>query len=179
MDLGLTEDDVTALQQVGDTEATHVSTLLSTIASGGTQPVAPCEYEFGLTDAETMLKTARILEAVGVSAYLGAAPLISDPATLSAAASIVTVEGRHQTLIRKAAGEQPVPSAFDTALGPRGVFTLASQFIKSCPDGSNLNVEAFPQIDLGSATSAEAGQSLVLEDPAQPEGAMFCAFMSK
>lgn len=126
-----------------------------------------------------MLKTARILEAVGVSAYLGAAPLISDAAVLSAAASIVTVEGRHQTLIRTASGAEPVPAAFDTALGPRAVFTLASQFIKSCPDGSNLNVQAFPAISLGSATKAEAGQSLVLEDPAQPEGAQFCAFMSK
>lgn len=68
--LGLSDADVTALQQVGATEATHVSTLLSTIASAGTQPVAPCEYNFGFTDAAGMIKTARILEAVGVSAYV-------------------------------------------------------------------------------------------------------------
>lgn len=178
-DMGLSDDDITALQQVGTTEATHVSTLLSNIASAGAQPVAPCEYEFGLTDAMSMITTARTLEAVGISAYLGAAPLISDPAILSAAASIATVEGRHQTLIRKAAGAEPVPSAFDTALGPRAVFTLASPFIKSCPEGSNLNVQAFPSISLGDATSAEAGQSLVLADEAQPAGGKFCAFMSK
>lgn len=70
--LGLSDDQVTALQQVGATEATHVSVLLSTIASAGTQPVAPCEYDFGFTDAAGMVKTARILEAVGVSAYVEA-----------------------------------------------------------------------------------------------------------
>lgn len=35
-----------------------------------------------------------------VYSYLGAAPLVKDPAILSAAASIVTVESRHQTFIR-------------------------------------------------------------------------------
>ncbi|KAF2461020.1 ferritin-like domain-containing protein [Lineolata rhizophorae] len=179
MALGLNEADIAALQKVGETEATHVSLLLSAIAGAGFQPVAPCEYDFGFTDAAAMVQTAGVLEAVGVAAYLGAAPLVTDPAILSTAASIVTVEGRHQTFIRSAQGVEPIPGAFDTALGVRGVFTLASPFIVSCPEGSNLNIEAFPAIELQNAANVVPGVELALAEPAIPEGAMFCAFMNQ
>jgi len=102
------------------------------------------------------------------------------PAVLTAAAEIVTVEARHQTFIRTASKAVPVPNAFDTPLGPRAVFTLAAQFIQSCPQGSNLNIQAFPAISLaGGGTNIAAGQSLVLADPNQPAGAQFCAFLNQ
>jgi hypothetical protein len=73
-----------------------------------------------------------------------------------------------------------VPNAFDTPLGPSAVFTLASQFITSCPAGSNLNVPAFPAISLaGGGNNIAAGQTLVLANPAQPAGAAFCAFANQ
>ena len=73
-----------------------------------------------------------------------------------------------------------MPNAFDTPLGPRAVFTLAAQFIQSCPQGSNLNVQAFPAIALaGGGTNIAAGQALVLADPSQPQGAAFCAFANQ
>ncbi|CAO2650486.1 Nn.00g017780.m01.CDS01 [Neocucurbitaria sp. VM-36] len=180
MALGLTEGQVKSLQGVGQTEATHVSTLISAIAAAGAKPVEPCTYNFdaALASADAMVKTARVLEAVGVSAYLGAAPLVNSSDVLAAAASIVTVEARHQAFIRIAAGAEPVPAAFDTALGPRAVFTLAAQFITSCPEGSNLNIQAFPAIALQNPEQATVGQALTLADPAQPAGASFCAFVA-
>jgi hypothetical protein len=102
------------------------------------------------------------------------------PSILSAAAEIVTVEARHQTFIRIASKAIPVPNAFDTPLDPRSVFTLASQFITSCPTGSNLNIQAFPAISLaGGGTNIAAGQQLVLANPGQPVGAQFCAFVNQ
>src|ERR1700760_4865580 len=102
------------------------------------------------------------------------------PAILSAAAEIVTVEARHQTFIRIASKAVPVPNAFDTPLDPRSVFTLASQFITACPTGSTLNIQAFPSISLaGGGTNIAAGQQLVLQDPNQPVGAQFCAFINQ
>ncbi|KAH7414333.1 ferritin-like domain-containing protein [Phaeosphaeria sp. MPI-PUGE-AT-0046c] len=178
--MGLTESQVKSLMGVGQTEATHVSTLISSIAATGSKPVEACQYNFdaALASAQSMVQTARVLEAVGVSAYLGAAPLIKSPDVLSAAASIVTVEARHQAFIRVASGAEPVPAAFDTALGPKAVFTLAAQFIKSCPEGSNLNIQAFPAIALQNPELATVGQNLKLADPAQPAGAAFCAFVA-
>jgi hypothetical protein len=66
--LGLAAEDIVNLKSIGATEQTHVSTLLTAIATSGTKPVAPCTYNFGLTDAASMIATAAILENVGVSA---------------------------------------------------------------------------------------------------------------
>lgn len=180
MALGLTEGQIKSLMGVGMTEAVHVTTLQSAIAQAGAKPVEPCQYNFdaALTDAKTMVATARVLEAVGVSAYLGAAPLVNSSDVLTAAATILTVEARHQAFIRVASGAEPVPAAFDTPLGPRAVFTLAAQFITSCPEGSNLNIMAFPSINLQNPEQATIGSNLKLADAAQPGGAQFCAFVA-
>ncbi|EAT85418.2 hypothetical protein SNOG_06767 [Parastagonospora nodorum SN15] len=166
MALGLSETQVKSLMGVGQTEATHVSTLISAIAATGSKPVEACTYNFdaALASADAMVKTARVLEAVGVSAYLGAAPLVNSSDVLAAAASIVTVEARHQAFIRVASGAEPVPAAFDVPLQPRAVFTLAAQFIKSCPEGSNLNIQPFPAISLQNPEKATVGQNLKLTD---------------
>ena len=178
--LGLNDAQLKSLKGVGTTEAVHVQTLLSAISGAGTRPVEPCQYNFdaAFADAKTMVATARVLEAVGVSAYLGAAPLIQSPDILGAAASIATVESRHQAFIRAASGAEPVPAAFDTALGPKAVFTLAAAFIRSCPEGSNLNIQAFPSIALQNPERAQIGQNLKLADTANPAGAQFCAFVA-
>ena len=122
-----------------------------------------------------MIQTARILEAVGISAYLGAAPLVKDKAILSAAASIVTVEARHQTFIRTALKAKPVPQAFDAAIGPLQIFTLASSFIVSCPKVSDLGLTALPPLNVLDAGNVRSGSSLKMIVPdAQP--GLSCSF---
>ena len=155
--------------------------MQSALAQNGVKPVQPCEYDFAsaLADAETMLATAAILENVGVSAYLGAAPLLSDPAILGVAGSILTVEARHQSSIRVFGQNVAVPQAFDVPLGPRAVFSLAAPFIKSCPEGSNLVLEAFPVLDQPpkAEVAAKAGGLLHLASEASGQ-ATHCAFTS-
>ncbi|KAI9650374.1 hypothetical protein NHQ30_000387 [Ciborinia camelliae] len=173
--LGLTAQDIMNLKMVGRTEATHVTTLMTAISAAGTQPVAPCTYNFNFTTAQNMVATASVLENIGVSAYLGAAPLINNKAILTVAAEIVTVESRHQTFIRTASKVAAVPSAFDTPLGIRNVFSLAAPFIQSCPQGSNLAVSAFPVLTMTSSKEAvTAGSMLQVSTAAQ--GATACAF---
>ncbi|EMR63667.1 hypothetical protein MGN70_002128 [Eutypa lata] len=155
--LGLNEVQLADLKGVGTSEFTHVSVLQSAIAQAGTQPVQPCTYNFGFTDAAGMVATASILESVGVSAYLGAAPLVSDAGILSTAGSILTIEARHQSFIRVASGVAASPSPFDTPLGPQAVFSLAAPFIESCPDGSNLILTAFPTLTLSEPSINAAG----------------------
>lgn len=77
-----------------------------------------------------MAAVARVVEAVGVGAYLGAAPLVKDPVLLTAAGSILTVEARHQTILNiLSKNGTAIPSAFDIALTPNEVLALASPFI--------------------------------------------------
>ncbi len=155
--LGLTAQQLLDLKGIGTSEFTHVGTLQGAIAQSGFQPVEPCTYNFGFTDAAAMVATAAILESAGVSAYLGAAPLVSDPSILGTAGSILTVEARHQSFIRVASGVAASPSPFDTPLGPKAVFSLAAPFIQSCPEGSNLILTAFPSLALSEPTINAAG----------------------
>lgn len=176
--LGLNEKQVADLKQIGKTEAQHVSLLQSALAQGGIQPVQACDYEFGFTDAKGMVQTAAVLENVGISAYLGAAPLLKDPSILGTAGSILTIEARHQSSIRVFGGQVAVPQAFDAALGPRAVFSLAAPFIKSCPQGSNLAVKAFPKISMDASAAANIKIKSKIQPKGEAGGATHCGFTS-
>ncbi|KAL1844912.1 hypothetical protein VTK73DRAFT_1531 [Phialemonium thermophilum] len=176
--LGLTDQEITDLTNIGASEQAHVQLLQSAIAQAGVQPVQPCTYNFGFTDAAGMVATAAVLESVGISAYLGGGPLIQDKSILGTAASILTIEARHQTFIRVASKVAAAPQAFDTALSPKQVFSLAAPFIQSCPDGSNLILTAFPTLTMAggaSASAVQAGSKLQLQSDAAAQAA-FCAF---
>jgi len=82
-----------------------------------------------------MVTVAQVVENVGVGAYLGAAHLVADPRVLTAAASIVTVESRHQTLLNLFQGFSPIPQPFDLPLLPNEVLSIAGPFIKGCDLG--------------------------------------------
>ena len=82
-----------------------------------------------------MATIARVVENLGVAAYLGAARLVSDPVLLTAAASIVTVEARHQTVLNILNTGSAIPSGFDIPFTPSEVLAIASQFISGCDLG--------------------------------------------
>ncbi len=83
-----------------------------------------------------MAATARVVENLGVSAYLGAAHLIDDPVLLTAAGSILTVEARHQTILNVLNNGASIPQAFDIAFLPNEVLAIAGAFISGeCPVG--------------------------------------------
>lgn len=97
-----------------------------------------CQFNFDsvLKDVPTMAATARVVEMVGVSAYLGAASLVVDPQLLTAAASILTVEARHQSMLNVLSGTGvAIPAAFDIPLSPPQVLALAGSFISGCDLG--------------------------------------------
>ncbi|CCU77500.1 unnamed protein product [Blumeria hordei] len=178
--LGLQQADIANLKSIGGTEATHVTTLAAAIAGTGAAPVQPCTYDFKFTNAAGMVATAGVLENVGVSAYLAAAPLVKSPAILTVAAEIVTVEARHQTFIRTASKAAAIPGPFDTPLGIRAVFSIAANFIQSCPNGSNLAITPFPALTMSptqSMTKLIGGSEVRMESPAAMS-ATSCAFVN-
>lgn len=90
-----------------------------------------------------MAAVARIVENTGVGAYLGGLTLMTDPVLLDAAATILTVEARHQTILNIASGSgSAIPAAFDIALAPAEVLAIASPFITSC--NADLGIKGLP-----------------------------------
>ncbi|TFB04150.1 Protein rds1 [Trichoderma ghanense] len=176
--LGLSDEQIQDLQNIGFTEGEHVILLQSSLAQNGVKPVQRCTYDFGFTTAAAMVQTAAVLENVGISAYLGAAPLLASPAILGVAGSILTIEARHQSSIRVFSGEKAVPQAFDAPLGPKAVFSLAAPFIKSCPSDSNLKLTAFPALKLADPSAPTTVNSVVKLQSDAAAGAKFCAFTS-
>jgi hypothetical protein len=138
-----TQIPVEQFQQILDDETTHSVVLQAALRAWGEEPITSCTFNFdaGLTDVATMAATARVVENVGVAAYLGAASLLTDPLLLTAAGSILTVEARHQTILNVLSGSgTAIPSAFDIAFTPSEVLALAAPFLAGpCDLGVPVN----------------------------------------
>lgn len=146
-------------------ESTHTTVLTQAITDQGATPLANCSFDFSsvLTDVTTMATAARLVENVGVGAYLGAAHLVTDPVLLTAAASIMTVEARHQTMLNVlTASGTAIPQAFDIPLTPPEVLAIAGGFISGCDTG----VKANPSLAITNTGSVGAGTSLTFSTAA-------------
>ena len=98
-----------------------------------------------------------MIENVGVSAYAGAAQYITSAEYLTVAAVILSTEARHQAWQMSAvAQENPWSSPYDTPLGLDMVYTIASQFITSCPSSNAaLPVKAFPALTIATGNPGD------------------------
>jgi len=158
-------------------EATHLSTINSTLESLGASPISGCQFDFSsaLTSVSVMAATARVVENLGVSAYLGAANMISDPVLLTAAASIMTVEARHQTVLNLLNDATSIPQAFDIALSPSQVLAVASPFISGC----TIPIPANPTLTVTNTAPPAPGTALTFASSAlnSSTDGLFCQMM--
>lgn len=152
------------LKVIASDEATHVEFLTGALQAVNITPVAACNYDFPYTSPKTFIELASVLEGVGVSAYLGAAQYIANKAYLTDAGSVLTVEARHSAIIRNSISEVPFAYPFDTPLDFDEVYTLAAQFITSCPSSNpTLPVKAFPSLSvLNAPDPVETGDKIYL-----------------
>jgi rubrerythrin len=122
------------LQRISEHEDTHVETLVSVIRDAGGRPVPASEYNFGITDVASAVRTAKVLEHTGVRAYDGAIAHIFAAAYLTAGATIATVEARHAAYLNLLNRTSPFPTAFDRPVAPRRICeNVREAFITSSP----------------------------------------------
>ncbi|KAL8730732.1 MAG: hypothetical protein Q9181_004570 [Wetmoreana brouardii] len=115
-------------------EQVHSDTLSAILTAAGKTPVPPCIYKFPYSDPVSFVDLANMITSTGIGAYLGGASLLTDdPALLTAASSIVTVEARHDAYLRAGVGASPFPTSFDTAITAAYAYNIAQMFIVSCP----------------------------------------------
>ena len=118
------------LQSIEAHEAEHVTVLTSVIESLGGTPVTEAMYNFGVTDVDSYIATAGVLENLGTGAYTGAAQfLIDSDELLTAALTIHGVEARHASYLNVLNGVSPFPDAFEPALTPEEVLAAATPLI--------------------------------------------------
>lgn len=115
-----------------------------------------------------MASVARIVEHVGVAAYMGGAQLLTDKTILAAAASILPIEARHQSFLNTFAGATNIPQAFDVALSPQDVLSIAGAFVSGCDPAAALGLPpANPPLGLKDAPAViVAGTQLQFDSPA-------------
>ena len=119
------------LTTISTDEDAHVAALTGTIKKLGGKPVKAPKVAFDYSDTKGFTTLAEAIENVGVSAYNGAAPMISSKEVLTAAGSIVQVEARHAAAIALQNGNEPAPEAFDPAMTQAEVLKAVQPFLVS------------------------------------------------
>lgn len=128
---GLSGDAAATAALFGSQEQDHVTALTAAIKSLGGKPVAMPTFVFPVSDQKSFLALAYKVENVGVGAYNGAGPSLSDKKLLAAAGSIVQVEARHAATIGLLTSQAPTPNgAFDKPLTKSQVLADVKPLIK-------------------------------------------------
>ncbi|KAK4686881.1 hypothetical protein P7C73_g3243, partial [Tremellales sp. Uapishka_1] len=167
-------------------EQTHLKTLQAVAQSFGssTSDVDSCQFNFdtALASVSSFLATARVLEYVGIDAYVGGTTLIDDKSLLVSAAEIVTVEARHNTILntfnststsclrhgtrsKLTAVHSPegsaIANAFDMVLTPQQVLSVAAPFISGdCDPATALGLTPTPALTITNSGTVTAGTLL-------------------
>jgi hypothetical protein len=118
----------------GQQEQDHVNALLATIPKLGGTPVGMPTFNFAgvPTAAADIVKFFQTVEAVGVSAYLGAASSIRNLDVLEAALSIHAVEAEHAAALADLVAPGTnlfAPSPFETPRTPDEVLAIVAPFL--------------------------------------------------
>jgi len=142
---GISAAELSLLTDIRDHELAHREFFKKALS---TSAIVGLEVDFSsinFTQRASVLATAKAFEDLGVSAYNGAGKLIKSADYLVLAGKIVSVEARHAALIRDliengtfANSEVVDANGLDKARTPSEVLTIASGFIKTKINASNL-----------------------------------------
>ena len=138
---GITDAEKTLLTDIRDHEIIHREFFKAALGTNAISALVPNFKTINFTDRSSVLNTAKTFEDLGVSAYNGAGPLITDVNYLAIAGKIVSVEARHAAAIRDLlnpksadfAGDDVVtPSnGLDQTRSPATVLPLAQPFVRT------------------------------------------------
>lgn len=134
------------LKDIRDHEIAHREFFKAALAGSAIQALEVDFSSINFADRASVLGTAKAFEDLGVSAYNGAGSLLTNPAYLTLAGKIVSVEARHAAWIRDLlstdtfAGADVVNAStgLEISRTPSAVLSIASKYIKTQINASNL-----------------------------------------
>jgi hypothetical protein len=151
----------TYFEAFGAHEAEHVSAITATIQQLGGTPVAKPAFDFSgvPTDPGEIVKFFQTVEAVGASAYHGAAPSIRNLDVLTAALQIHANEAEHAAALADLVApgtELFSPAAFATPRTPDQVLEIVGPWL---PTGTGGTAPGMPSTGGGGTWRTYAGGS--------------------
>ena len=142
---GMSASETSLLTDIRDHEIAHREFFKAAL---GTNAIQALEVDFSTVDfniRDSVLKTAKAFEDLGVSAYNGAGRYLASVDYLLLAGKIVSVEARHAAYIRDllSNGSFADSSVIDAnglemSRKPRAVLSIAAPFIKTKLNASSL-----------------------------------------
>ncbi len=141
---GMTSDETAMLTDIRDHEIAHREFFKAAL---GTSAIGPVTFDFSSIDfssRDSVLAAAKTFEDIGVAAYNGAGPLLTDATYLLIAGKIVSVEARHAAyisdLISPGSFSDTVvdSNGLERSLTPNEVLLIAKPFMKAVFDDRQL-----------------------------------------
>ncbi len=142
---GITPMETALLTDIRDHEVAHREFFKKALGNAAIPALEVNFSSINFSDRNSVLSTAKAFEDLGVSAYNGAGKLITSPDYLTLAGKIVSVEARHAAYIRDLISNGSFADStvvdmngLDTSRMPSEVLQIASSFLKTKVNGSNL-----------------------------------------
>ena len=144
---GMSASELSTLTDIRDHEIIHRDFFKAALGANAIQGLEVDFSKIDFTNRASVLGTAKVFEDTGVAAYNCAGKLIKDPGYLLLAGKIVSVEGRHASIIRDLL--QPLSTSFagddiidnnglDGAKMPSEILAAVQPFVKTPLSGANL-----------------------------------------
>jgi hypothetical protein len=144
------EEEKMTLKEVMEDEVIHREFYKTALGNQAIPQLTPDFSGINFNDRESVLMAAKTFEDTGVAAYNGAGRLLKDVNLLLVAGKVVSVEGRHASVVRDLlnplstdfAGDDVVnETGLDVAMMPMEILPKVQPFIKEKLNGSNLPTE--------------------------------------
>lgn len=137
--------EMALMADIRDHEIAHREFFKNALGSSAIQALEVDFSTINFSSRDSVLATAKTFEDLGVQAYNGAGKLISNPAYLTIAGKIVSVEARHAAWIRDIISNGTFAdntvidaNGLDMSKEPPAVLMAANNFLKTKVSGSNL-----------------------------------------
>ena len=133
------------IKDIRDHEIAHREFFKNALSTNAIKDLEVDFKTINFNSRDSVLATARAFEDLGVSAYNGAGKLIANPAYLTIAGKIVSVEARHAAYIRDLISDGSFAdntvldaNGLDKSNTPPDVLAIANTYLKTKVSGNNL-----------------------------------------
>lgn len=136
-------DEMQLLKDIRDHEIAHREFFKNALGNNAITALTPDFSKIDFSSRASVLGAAKTFEDLGVSAYNGAGKLITNPAYLTIAGKIVSVEARHAAYIRDLISNGSFAAdtdanGMDKAMDPAAVLNAANGYLTTKVTGKNL-----------------------------------------